>query len=321
MEKFLGNRKIVLQLDEWITTFGNGHKPAVLLWGQSGVGKTHLVELMCERHELRLFPVSCVSFESFKRSILNLRADQGIFTNGRISVQRSAILVENVDSFFMSALISKRLLKLVSRSTLPIFITNSTKLTSLYGKVDVFHMEKVPTIEIYRMLLSEPHHCSRKHVAKVAILAKGDVRFAKTMLPLGLLAIKDSDKHESPFKVVQMILSRKKKFTFQQLEHAYAEGSDVLTRNLHQKYQRHVRNDLDAIVEISDGLSASCVLAKQNQKNLGGDLAGAIVATTLWNVQIVLNSLQHRYTPTTVVMPTATSLALTKQSKMTDFFH
>lgn len=331
MDGFLGNRDIVKKLFSWFRRHGEFR--GVLLYGPSGIGKTYLVKLICQQFGVRLFELECG--RGFARSLLNINAEQGMFgSGGAIVHQQSAILVENVDAFMTSALLAKSLVKLVQHSTVPVFLTNRLRLTSL--PVLTLQMSKIPRAQVFNLLLSrKPAHISRKQVAQVTLGCRGDVRYGLNMLPFGFCSLKDCDCREIPSKLVDRILTRRRRYTFQQLEQAYLENSEVVQKVANQ-YCNYLR-ELSAAVEISHNLSASRLTS----------LAPAIVATTLWSLQTVLQeavqeavhaqpckhralrSLRSLRSLRTVLLTLyrepvhevcEVALTCTKQTKITDFF-
>lgn len=307
---FVGNRKCVMRLEQWMRL---QVPKSVLLYGPPGIGKTLLVTQVCERYGLRLFRLSCDSFDDFCTSMHNVRADQGIFGSaGTIQHQHSAILIEQVSSFLIYPRITKHLLELLKTTSVPLFMTNDCLVLRKQSILSLA-MEKIPRAAVFAFLLKQYPDVAREKVARAASNCGGDVRYAKILVSQGIFTRRDVDLRTCEKKLLDDILRKKKKYSFAELCDAYNEK---IVRKLQNKYLN--RCNADTMAELAHNFSDAVLFSSWNQRQLQNYYGDCVVATSLWSVQTIL---EKPATLERIIPAAAAPPACTKQSTMTDYYY
>ena len=259
--RFVGDAGCMATVDDWYRTYPRQKHKAIVIYGNSGIGKTFLVSYLCHHYGITLYEVDTTTGDSIGRSIVNIRNDQRVFRGAKMVASRVALSVE------LAHIVDKTLLQLLAHTKTPLFCTYTGDTVPLrYRKVARVVKMSPPTVaqtEKFLMELQSAHHitASPSEVASIAKSSSGDLMHAS-------IALQHHSHHKDMYEDLDVTLGKiftgTWTFSFEEMERVYG-------KSIHKKLQTQYPSKLlsmQDIAEVADGFSASQIVSEYHRSTV-----------------------------------------------------
>jgi len=289
MDGFVGHEQTIQDLDQWFRSFHKQKKKTAILHGPHGIGKSMLIRKICAYYDVQLYEVDFESNDTFQRSLVNMRADQGMFNTradqGMYKAQRIALMADDID-LVRKKTIREAMLKLMNTTTVPLFCTYSATKTAVYNAgatwfkmlplpldIMIEHLQHINTMENLDR--------SATIIRQVAKCSSGDMQYA--LISLRHCALITHKDHELVnIDTITYDLFNDSLPSFTKMETIYEKQGDCLLNTLQKCYLD--RCTLEQAVIIADGFSEMTLFMRYQQSTRTRIMTPAILATTVYNI-------------------------------------
>ncbi|MGC9058238.1 MAG: replication factor C large subunit [Candidatus Nanoarchaeia archaeon] len=196
ISELVGQQEVLLSVLRYLANYPKVRKPAVLLYGPTGVGKTALVKAIAAEKNYELIELNasdCRSAETIKANLLPAVTQRSLWGNKKL------ILVDEIEGIHGQSDRGgiQALLEVVEKSSYPIIFTTidafDEKFKSLRSHCEILEMKPLDVKDIIKKLqeivTAEKIKAEQGTLQTIALHANGDLRAA--INDLQMLAEKD----------------------------------------------------------------------------------------------------------------------------------
>jgi replication-associated recombination protein RarA len=270
-----GAHACLVAVDNWYRTFPQQTHKSVIIYGDSGVGKTHLVSVLCRHYGITIYEVDTTTGASIARSMVNVRNDQTVFRGSRMVRARVALSLD------LCTAVDKTLVHVLAAATAatPVFCTyTGDAVPTRYKKLAYVVKLSPPSVGEVRRFLTQIQRerripASAAMISRIADTARGDLMQAS-------IALQHQSHAKDTRADTEQSLGRIFSGTWSTV---FAEREREYGKSLHKQLYRLYPTKLTAMEDVAlvaDGFSASQLVSEFNQYHRCNEIPGLTIALT-----------------------------------------
>jgi len=254
LDDFIGNKSVIQPFIKWLLTWEPTNKKTkcALVSGLCGIGKTLLVELICNKYDYNIINLS-IDEERNKDFITNIIKPL-LKTSKTFNGQDNILVVSDIDCGNDYGFIST-LTECIKESHIPIICICDNRYDQSIKPILNYTIDiklSKPTYDdiyalVYKVVTAEKIKISLSGVKKLIESSNGDIRFVLNSLQLGAKKGDTSKNIQSQniFETTGKLLSRETEF--EEKNNIYWMANDIHTLMIQENYINNILNANDDI--------------------------------------------------------------------------
>jgi replication factor C subunit 1 len=280
IEKFIGNKEVIQPFIKWILEWENNDNKnkCALVSGNTGIGKSLLVELILKKHDNN--NINFNIDEACSKEYINSYIKPLITTKRSLNGQENALVVSDIDSGGDYGFISC-LIECIKKTQIPIICICHDKYSQSIKPIlnycfDI-KMAKPKYDDVYRLVydvvINEKIKIKQLQIKELYEESNGDIRFILNSLQLNIKSYKDIQS-SNIFETTGLLFSMDK--TIEQKNEIYWCSADIHTLMVQENYINNIiglKEDLGKLEKLSysaDALSDADLFNPSRHGNITG---------------------------------------------------